>query len=111
MDEQTQRVWAERTVRAVSHVFPDAYVVAWTNYGRYLPQALVCADLIEHCEFYFSSALHLLNNTAYYLTQQGRFTQAEHLLKEALALERKYADMQPQAIDEQGTQMLTLPAS
>ena len=54
MNEQTQREWAERTVRTVNLAFPDstdANVTLWEQCERYLPHALVFAALIEEYSF------------------------------------------------------------
>ena len=47
INKQRQRQWAECTVRAVNAVFPDVQFEEWPMCERYLPHALVCADLVE----------------------------------------------------------------
>ena len=87
MNEQTQREWAERTVRAVNLAFPDVTdVKAWERGERYLPHALVCATLIEEYSFECTEASRLLNETAGYLYKHAQYTQAESPLQRALAI-------------------------
>src|SRR5439155_16436863 len=47
MDEQTQRQWAERTVRAVSSAFPRVKYETWPQCERLLPHARACVELIQ----------------------------------------------------------------
>jgi len=49
MELETQHQWAERVVRVVNNMFPDAPkdVAAWSQCLRYLDQAQVCNALIE----------------------------------------------------------------
>jgi tetratricopeptide (TPR) repeat protein len=87
MKEQTQREWAERSVRAVDLAFPDVTNVALREQcERYLPHALVCATLIEAYSFEFAEASRLLNQTAYYLDRRAQYAQAEPLYQRALAI-------------------------
>src|SRR6266700_2397108 len=47
MPEETQRLWAERAVRAVSSAFPNPEYRNWDVCRKYLLQAQVCSALIE----------------------------------------------------------------
>ncbi len=89
MDEQTQRQWAERTVRAVKQVFPHPKYSNWSDCRRYLPHAQVCVGLIERWELAFSEAAILLNDLGYYLWQRGAYTEVEPLHQRALAIHKK----------------------
>src|SRR6266571_5435450 len=75
MDEATQRLWAERAVRAISSVFPNPEYTNWDTCRRYLLHAQVCNSLIEHWELLFTEAATLLNNLGYYLWQRGEYEQ------------------------------------
>jgi hypothetical protein len=44
MDEGTHRQWAECTVRAVNHAFPDGEFSTWPLCERLLPHAQFCAQ-------------------------------------------------------------------
>ena len=51
IDKETQRLWAERIVRAVGAVFPSGEVATWPVCERLLPHAQVCAELIDTWHF------------------------------------------------------------
>jgi len=86
MDEETQRLWAERVVRALSHIFPYPEYPKWDICLRYLLHAQVCSDLIEQRNLLFTEAARLLNYLGYYLWQRGEYEQAESLYQRALAI-------------------------
>ncbi len=87
MDENTQRLWAERVVRALHHVFPlRIEITAWNTCQRLLIQAQACVVLIEQWNFTFVEAAQLLNQVAYYLREQARYAEAEVLYQRALAI-------------------------
>ena len=89
MDEQTQRLLAERVVRAMSRVFPDPEYTKWDLCRRYLLHAQVCNSLIEQWGFLLTEAAELLNNLQYFLSQRGEYEQVESLLHRALAINEK----------------------
>ena len=68
MDEDTQRQWAERAVRAVNRVFPYVTFATWQDCQRYLPHAQACAALTKQWNMTFIEAAGLLNRTGWYLT-------------------------------------------
>ncbi len=62
MDEDAQREWAERAVRVVNAAFPAvSELSAWPTCRRYLPHALICAELIERWGMDFPEAARLLH--------------------------------------------------
>ena len=61
MDEETQRLWAERAVRAVSTVFPYPEYTNWDICRQYLLHAQICSALIEQYDLLFTEAADLLN--------------------------------------------------
>jgi len=89
MDEATQRMWAERAVRAVNRAFPSVEFSTWTVCERLLPQAHTCAELIDRWGFEFPGAAQLLNRVGMYLYERGRYTDAESLCQRALAIGEK----------------------
>jgi tetratricopeptide (TPR) repeat protein len=89
MDEATQRLWAERAVRAVNRTFPGVEFSTWSLCDRLLPQAHACAELINQWGFEFPEAAQLLNDAAFYLFERGRCTDAEPLYVRALAIREK----------------------
>ena len=87
MTPETQREWAERTVRAVDLAFPDVTnVELWTQCERVLPHALACADLINDYALALPEAARLLNQTGYYLDDHAQYEQARPLYERALAI-------------------------
>lgn len=87
MSEEEQREWAERVVRAVHRAFPSKIdMQAWTHCQRLLPQAQMCVSLIDQYGFCFLEAAHLLNQTAYYLRERARYSEAEGLYQRALTI-------------------------
>jgi tetratricopeptide (TPR) repeat protein len=86
MDEGTQLLWAERTVRAVSNIFPHPEYSNWDICRKYLQHAQVCSALIEHWKLLFTEAATLLNYLGYYLWQRGEYEQVESLHQRALAI-------------------------
>jgi tetratricopeptide (TPR) repeat protein len=86
MDEETQRLWAERVVRAVSHVFPYPEFTKWDRCRKFLLHAQACSTLIEQWELRFTEAAGLLNCIGYYMWQRGEYEQVEQLHQRALTI-------------------------
>jgi tetratricopeptide (TPR) repeat protein len=86
LDKVAQRLWAERTVRAVNAAFPEVSFETWNRCERCLPHALTCAGLIEQNTFTIPAAARLLEEAGYYLTLRGLYRQAEPLLQQALTI-------------------------
>ncbi len=87
LDEDSQRLWAERAVRVVARGFPNPQEFsAWPQCERLLPQAQTAADWIEQWNFAFEEGGCLLNNTAGYLHERARYTEVELLHQRALAI-------------------------
>jgi len=89
MDEATQRLWAERAVRAVDLALPNSEFSTWALCERLLPQAQACAELISQWNFEFPEATRLLNDAGLYLHERGRYTDAEPLYERAVAIREK----------------------
>src|SRR5579864_1500598 len=53
LDAETQRQWAERSMRAVNRVFPNVEFTSWERCERCLPHALLGAQWIEQYGFTF----------------------------------------------------------
>ncbi len=84
MNEDTQRQWAEKAVRAVNQSFPDIHKsVTWFRCQRYLPHVLVCIELIEQWKMRHGEAGRLLNQMGVYLLDHGQFSQAQGYLGKA----------------------------
>jgi ABC-type phosphate/phosphonate transport system ATPase subunit len=86
LTEEEKRQWAERAVRAVNRAFPSPEFANWAQCERLVPQALACASLVETYLFEFEEAASLLNDAGYYLDDRARFSDAEPVLQQALAI-------------------------
>jgi tetratricopeptide (TPR) repeat protein len=89
MDEASQRMRAERLVRAVDRAFPSPKFSNWPVGERLLPQARACVELINEWNFEFPEAARLLHNVGFYLYERGRYTDVEQLSKRALGIFEK----------------------
>ncbi len=90
MDEETQCQWAERTVRAVSRVFPDWKVSKRLLCRRLFPQAQACFELITQWNMMFPEAASLLHRAARYLhNSPRRYREAELFEQQALKMQEK----------------------
>jgi tetratricopeptide (TPR) repeat protein/transcriptional regulator with XRE-family HTH domain len=89
MDEQAQRLWAERTVGVVNAALPEVSFENWHIFQQYLPHAQVCAGLIDRYHFTSSEAARLLALTGWFLRERALFTQAESLLQRALVIQEQ----------------------
>ena len=88
MEEDGQKRWAERVVRAVNDVFPTnpADIALWPQCLRYLDQAQSCHLLLERYGLQFIEAAHLLHRTVAYLDTHALYGIAERLCKQALSI-------------------------
>lgn len=89
LDEQAQRQWAERTVRAINAAFPEVTFENWQRCQQYLPHAQACASLIEQNNFTFPEATRLLTLAGWYLRERALYAQAELLLQRALVIQEQ----------------------
>jgi tetratricopeptide (TPR) repeat protein len=89
MDEETQRLWAERAVRSLSRVFPYPEYTNLDVCRRYLLHAQLCNALIEEWNLLFTEAATLLNYVGTYLWYRGEYEQVESLHQRALAIRER----------------------
>ncbi|MDF5731568.1 MAG: tetratricopeptide repeat protein [Rhizonema sp. PD38] len=89
MDEDSHRLWAERTVCAVTKVFPFAEYANWQVCERLFPHSKVAINWIKQYQIELSTAALLLDWTGFYLQQRVRYSEAEQLYQQALALKRR----------------------
>jgi len=89
MGEATQRLCAERAVRAVNQVFPSVEFSTRGLCERLLAQAHACAKRIDEWRLQFPEGAELLNKAGLYLYERGRYTDAEPLYKQALFILEK----------------------
>lgn len=86
MDEETQRLWAERTVRVVNAAFPEGNYGAVTQYQYYLPHVQECATLITQYHLHTPEAAQLLYKAGAYQYYYGFHPQSQTLHQQALAI-------------------------
>jgi tetratricopeptide (TPR) repeat protein len=86
MSDDETKLWAEQAVLAVSEGSPVVEFATWPQWERYLPHALVCADLVRQHNFYVAEAAQILQQTGRYLAERARYGEAEPLLEQAFAM-------------------------
>jgi len=86
MDESGQRLWAERTVRALNRAFPSVEFENWPLCERILPHARAAATVIISWDVKLEAGGRLLNQAAAYLRHRAQYAEAERLNKRALEI-------------------------
>jgi tetratricopeptide (TPR) repeat protein len=82
MNDEKRQEWVDRTVRAVEEAFPPLIEFkTWSQCDRCLPHAQVCVERIEQEGMISPEAVHLLNQTGYYLYKRGRYQEVEPLFE------------------------------
>ncbi len=84
---ETGKLWMWRVVSVVNTAFPEVDFVHWMACERCVPHAILCATWIEQEQMAVPEAEHLLNQAATYLTARARYTEAEPLYQQALAID------------------------
>lgn len=88
MEAETQRVWAERTIRAFNRIIPRINYGNWPRCFALLPHAKSCIRLIDRWQMEFSGAATLLNWAGRFLAEQATYAEAETYLQKALTLRK-----------------------
>lgn len=86
LDRNTQHIWAERTLRAVTSSFPEVKPQTWERCQYFLSHVQKCVTYVEEYSLAFPEIVHLFNEAAFYLKERAWHKQAEFLLWKALAL-------------------------
>jgi len=89
LDSETQRQWAERTVRSINRVFPEVEFVTWDTCQQYLPHAQLCVTLIAQWHMEFLEAARLLQRMGEYLQARAQYAESEPIYQNALALHER----------------------
>jgi tetratricopeptide (TPR) repeat protein/DNA-binding XRE family transcriptional regulator len=89
MERDTQRLWAERAIRAVNRAFPDVELQTWERCQRCLPHVYICATYMDEYRLTFPEAANLLNEAAAYLIVHAQYEQAKRLLQKALVVRQE----------------------
>ncbi len=93
MSRELTRIWAERTIRAINCAFPEVKLTTWDQCQRCLPHALLSMVHLDEYDLAFPEAADLLNKAARYLTDHAQYSQAEPLLKKALAIREQTVEV------------------
>jgi tetratricopeptide (TPR) repeat protein len=89
LDDETRSHWAERTVKAVSAVFPEPEAATWVLCERMLPHAESCMQLIKEGNMKFPETERLLTRMGWYLRERARYKEAESVARQALTINRQ----------------------
>jgi tetratricopeptide (TPR) repeat protein len=89
LNDETQNNWIGRLVRAMNRVLPDVKFETWSQCDRLLPQAQECASYIFQKNLLLLEGARMLNQTAYYLYDRGRYPDAEPLYQRSLEIREK----------------------
>jgi tetratricopeptide (TPR) repeat protein len=92
LDEPTERLWAERVVKAMARVFPDVDAIdhsQWESIERLISHAQACVELINAWNLELQDAAHLLDLTGRYLHLRARLGETELLYAISLAIREK----------------------
>src|SRR5947209_11725661 len=108
LDEQGQRQWAERSVRAVCRTFPVGEFANWQQCQRLLPHALSCMTLLKHWNMSFVETAQLLERAGNYLMQRDQYQEAEPLLKQAAALHEQILGLEHPEVATSLNELATL---
>ena len=93
MQREMQRLWAERTIRAVHLAFPDVEIETWERCQRLLPHVYLCAAYVDTYDLAFPEAAHLFNEAAAYVMVHAQYQQVESLLQTALTVCQKSSEV------------------
>jgi tetratricopeptide (TPR) repeat protein/MinD-like ATPase involved in chromosome partitioning or flagellar assembly len=86
LDEKSQRLWAERAVRALYRTFPTTpKFTNWPLCDRLFPHARACVPFIERW-LALTEAGDLLNRAGSYLWARGQFVEAEPMFRQAVQI-------------------------
>src|ERR1019366_288372 len=87
MSAEERAQWAEQVVRAVNVAFPEVEFEFWDKCERLVPSAQVCASLVDEYGLSSPEAAPILSRAGYYLKERARYTEAEPLIRRALAID------------------------
>ncbi|MGJ3252362.1 MAG: tetratricopeptide repeat protein [Elainellaceae cyanobacterium] len=86
MDEEGQKTWTDRAMRAVNAAFPNPEFENWSTCDRLLLHATTVIIWRRQFQLKSEAAGRLLNQTGYYLRERGNLNEAETLYQEVLVL-------------------------
>ncbi|MFZ4641688.1 MAG: tetratricopeptide repeat protein, partial [Nodosilinea sp.] len=89
LTQDTQQLWVTRAVNALAATFPAVEFQTWAVCAQLLPHALKVMEQANAQGDGSEAFARLLNQTASYLQDQGRYDAAEPLYRDALQLYRE----------------------
>jgi tetratricopeptide (TPR) repeat protein len=89
MQADTQRLWAERAIKVLCRLFPEAELGVWQQCQQYLPHALAAADLISRWDLSSPEAAQLLYLTSRYLYDISSYADARKLCEQAYLIDEQ----------------------
>jgi tetratricopeptide (TPR) repeat protein/transcriptional regulator with XRE-family HTH domain len=90
LDEKESRSWAKRVILAVNAAFPHPEHDTWSQCERLMSHALLAAQYIERQQITSEEAGRLLHETASYLRDRARYSEAEPLYQRALRIRERH---------------------
>ncbi len=87
--ESERRTYVERTVSALNAAFPEVKYANWAECDRFVSHVVSIAGWIDSYHVWPEGAGRILNQTAKYLIERGRYAEAEPLAKSALAVDER----------------------
>ncbi|MDP3105470.1 MAG: tetratricopeptide repeat protein [Candidatus Methanoperedens sp.] len=87
--KDAERVWAERTVKAINRAFPKVEFSNWHLCERLVPHAQAGAEHIRKYVFEFQEAMRLLNQVGFYQYERALYSEAEPMYRRALEINEK----------------------
>ena len=104
MDQETQRTWAERAVRAINAAFPEIDHGTSENHQYYLqyylPHVQECAMLITQYHLLFPQAAELLYQAGAFLYFYGFYSQSLSFHQQALAIREQILESEDPVVAE-----------
>ena len=90
MDDETQRLWAERNLQSLAAVFPDVREFAnWEAGDLFLPHLQANLEHGDKLNIETETVALLKNQTGFHLNSRARYAEAEPLFKQALEVWQK----------------------
>ena len=83
---EVHKQWIQHAVSAVESTYPGSGFANWPAVERLLPHMLACANWIKQGSLTTPEAATLLNAAGLYLSARAQYSEAEPLLKRALAI-------------------------
>jgi tetratricopeptide (TPR) repeat protein len=84
IEESERRTYVERAIAALDAAFPAVEYATWVECERLVPHVVSIAEWVDSSETRLYAASRILSNTGRYLTDRGRYAEAEPLLERAL---------------------------